>query len=370
MKNFKNLKKWSSQAEHVLNISDREFRIYFKSTLEKIDFSQESQLAASILPAMKCKTPIRNYSGNLSFLKNVSTIQDIYSSWSNDLTKIPIAEGKKNDRSKKAFSNNRVGVFFSGGVDSFYSAVKNAGNITDLIFVHGFDINLNNILLRDKVSERLSAVAESLEVNLIEVETNLRDMLDMFVKWGPLGHGAALATIGHLFPNYFRRILIPATYTYSSLFPWGSHPVLDHLWSTPTLEFIHDGCEATRVQKISFFSGNKTAQENLRVCWRNINDSYNCGKCEKCIRTMINLLANDCLDKFKVFDSILTPAKVLSIRAQKESVRSFVLENLDKLDSTGKHEDYQIALRRVLKGTNWIYRLKRCIRKGIGKLIR
>ena len=50
----------------------------------------------------------------------------------------------------------RVGCFFSGGGDSFYSFLKHRTEITDLIFIHGFDISLANLELR-KGSVRIFA---------------------------------------------------------------------------------------------------------------------------------------------------------------------------------------------------------------------
>ena len=61
--------------------------------------------------------------------------------------------------------------------------------------------------------------------------------------------------------------------------------MLDPLWSTEAVEIVHDGCGQTRVEKIKYISQNETVMKNLRYCWENRDVEYNCGKCEKCLRT-------------------------------------------------------------------------------------
>lgn len=41
--------------------------------------------------------------------------------------------------------------------------------------------------------------------------------------------------------------------------------------------------------------------DNLRVCPANVKDRLNCGRCEKCVRTMTGLVAVDALDKCGAF---------------------------------------------------------------------
>jgi hypothetical protein len=87
----------------------------------------------------------------------------------------------------------------------------------------------------------------------------------------------------------FRKVLIPGTFTYADLIPLGSHPMLDPLWSTKAVEILHDGCEASRLDKVRCIQGDPLARKLLRVCWRNVGREMNCGVCEKCVRTRICL---------------------------------------------------------------------------------
>jgi len=48
---------------------------------------------------------------------------------------------------QKANKSKQVGCFFSGGADSFHTYLKNKKNLDHLIFVHGFDITIQDISL-------------------------------------------------------------------------------------------------------------------------------------------------------------------------------------------------------------------------------
>ena len=72
----------------------------------------------------------------------------------------------------------RVATFFTGGVDSFYTLFKNKSEITDVIFVYGLDIKLEDKVVRKEISLRLKKICAELKLNLIELETNLRDIYE------------------------------------------------------------------------------------------------------------------------------------------------------------------------------------------------
>jgi hypothetical protein len=71
----------------------------------------------------------------------------------------------------------------------------------------------------------------------------------------------------------------------------GSNPVTDPLWGMPSVEFVYDGGNYDRIGKISRIARSRECHERLRVCWRNEPGLMNCGKCEKCLRTIITFLA-------------------------------------------------------------------------------
>lgn len=74
------------------------------------------------------------------------------------------------------------------------------------------------------------------------------------------------------------------------------------LLSTESTEFCNSNRNWSRMEKTAFFANQKGAQDHLLVCFA---EDTNCGKCEKCRRTLMQLdaLGNGLLDKFaKSFD--------------------------------------------------------------------
>jgi len=76
---------------------------------------------------------------------------------------------------------------FSGNLEAFLAAailpcMKTGGG---KIMANGH-VSLYDTILRKKVSNKIQEVASFFNKNIIEIETNLRDFLSAYVKWGPL----------------------------------------------------------------------------------------------------------------------------------------------------------------------------------------
>lgn len=222
----------------------------------------------------------------------VPVIQDMYAVWGYAPRRVALrlpGGGAPADSMPKAGNDSRgVACFFTGGTDSWYTLIKHQAEISHLVYVHGFDVKLDDAWRRGEVSRLVRKVGAALGKQVIELETDLRSFSDPIAKWDDY-HGAALASVALLLGNAVRKVFIPGTFTYADLVPLGSHPMLDPLWSTEAVTLVHDGCEASRLDKVRFIAGENLVRETLRVCWRNVGQSLNCGVCEKCLRTMICL---------------------------------------------------------------------------------
>lgn len=232
---------------------------------------------------------------------------------------------------------DRTVTCFTGGVDSFDTLIRNDDDVDALLYVHGFDISLHRTEIREATSEHLRDVATMTGKELIEVSTNVRRFLNLAGKWPTVTHGAALSSVGHLISGQFGRQLIPASHTYTDTFAWGSHPLLDHLWSSDRLSIIHDGAGSTRVGKTRRLAQHPAARRHLRVCWQNTG-KYNCGKCDKCVRTMTALSVTGVLPEFETFDSELPISAISNLKISGISSLSFVQENLDYAEEQGATE--------------------------------
>ena len=327
-------------------LGDKISEVFFRTNDTTLTVSSEMMCCMGLPVAMKSNAVLEP-GGSVSpaFLRGIHTLSDILSSWYPELSplqiKVDVAAASPDD----AATGTRVGAFFSGGVDSFYTLLKHQDEITDIILVHGFDIAVDDADLRAEVSRMARKVAAALGKRLIEVETDARKVFEAAgLWWGEHSHGAALACVGHAIGADMRTIYVSATHTYRELFPWGSHPLLDAHWGTDRLSFRHDGCAASRIQKVWLLAQHPIALSSLRVCYENRGGAYNCGQCEKCLRTMLNLAAARALDRAATFPTRLEPKAVRAMTLQGENGLSFARENIEALARVPDAD----ALRRAL----------------------
>lgn len=77
---------------------------------------------------------------------------------------------------------------------------------------------------------------------------------------------------------------------------------------TENLSFYSTNADLDRIEKLSIVANNKTAQDYLTVCVTDVmggdkGHRRNCGRCDKCLRTIVQLYVLKELDKFRnVFD--------------------------------------------------------------------
>jgi hypothetical protein len=213
----------------------------------------------------------------------------------------------------------RSASFFSGGVDSFYTYLKHKNDpvITDrigaFILVNGFDINRHNVQLWDSALANIKCVADADNVQLMVVRSNIQDLVEPVLVWD-YSHGGCLAAVGLFLRGAFHQVYIPSTHSVSEQIPWGSNLALDGHWSTESTTFIHDGTEATRLEKvISQIAKSPLALRHLRVCFANEKGTYNCGCCDKCLRTMTNLFVAGVLEKSSTFPRQIDPNLVAAV---------------------------------------------------------
>jgi len=256
-----------------------------------------------------------------------------------------------NTRSAVSNLNNhkRAGLFLSGGMDSLAALRINKktypeqhpGSIKDCLLVHGFDIG--GVIERgmkyhvfDRAKEALSEIAKDANVALIPVYTNIRHLCDERELWLDRFFGAVLAAVAHAFSSRLNLVYIASSYDIPNLTPCGSHPLLDPAYSSYDLRIIHRDLALSRLEKLRIVADWDVAFQNFRVCLANVPDRLNCGKCEKCIRTMIELLAIAALDKTKAFvENDVTPELLAQFDITIRHRDSFYREMLSPLKKQG-----------------------------------
>jgi hypothetical protein len=317
---------------------------------------------------MKLGRPLR-VAGAISprLLNTLPAIQQIFRSWDGGCRLTPV-EAVPRQQPESAAGANRA-CFFSGGVDSFYTVLKRREEISQLIFVHGFDIPLKAPQLRANVSSAIHRAAAELGKTVIEVETNLREFSDRYVSWEHY-NGAALASIALILAEQFSRVYAASTHPFAAPFPWRRHITIDPLWSTEQMQFINDdGQEVPRAAKVAYIAQFDVAMRSLRVCWENRGESYNCGECEKCLRTMIALQVVGALDRCTTF---VRPLDLSSVsRLAPGHNRYFIEEILDAAIRSESNPALIKALRDCLSGRyhKGLWRLRERIARRLRSML-
>jgi hypothetical protein len=168
----------------AISIEDQVHQLWFATSGEDPGREADFLLPLTLFPAMVGKSRLR-LEGEVSprLLSAVPMIQDIFRLWGDEywggkysgLQRIPVNAEPRSEPIKRA---SDIACFFSGGVDSFYTLLKHREEITHIVFVHGFDISLEEQPLREQASRMARAVARELGKTLVEVETNLRSFSD------------------------------------------------------------------------------------------------------------------------------------------------------------------------------------------------
>ncbi|HUQ85847.1 MAG TPA: hypothetical protein VM077_06000 [Candidatus Limnocylindrales bacterium] len=284
-------------------------RMYFSTSsinASLISYDYSPFLASVLLPCMKKGEDIV-IDGTVSkkLLVNIEKIMDLVTSWGVGFKHINIQSGITNHAYLK---NKRTSAaFFSAGVDSFYTYLKHKktnSKIQNLILIHGFDIPLENKNLFTKTKKIVESIALEEKIKAISVTTNAGEIVEKVLIWD-LSHGGVLAAVGLFLGKGIGRVYIPGGLKKSELFPYGTYPELDKLWSTEKTQFLHDGTEYNRLGKIMHVvSKSDLALKHLRVCTQNIKGNYNCSRCYKCLITMIGLVCSNSLQSAKTFKKL------------------------------------------------------------------
>lgn len=277
-------------------------------------------------------------------MKNTDEIMKQIISWGDEFNRIEIvADFLKKDlvRSKM------VGCFFSGGVDSFYTFYRNKKKIKYLIFVHGFDIDVNDLNFYKSIERNIIKIAKKEKVRLIKVKTNIRETFEQYFDWN-LSHEFAIGSVALFLSNGFKEIFASCGLPSKNTDHHYMTPELDVLWSSESMKLNHYGCDADKTSKLRLLSNYPLVMENLRVCWVNKKKDYNCCECEKCFRNMLSLYVSDSLEKCKTFDKGLDLAKLKKTRIMKYNLKYFV-SILKELKLKGDNSEIRFALEECIK---------------------
>ncbi len=180
-------------------------------------------------------------------------------------------------------------------------------NLTHLCIFNNGSINsvygLKNIpRVKQEVFARSEIVAKELNLPILKLESNFQDVVPQsHLRTHTYMDALAIYALQKLWRVYYYG----STYSFRA-FTLNKNMTTDpaHLelllldcFSTSQLKIISSGSEGDRNDKINFIADKPIAQKYLHVCLK--RGERNCGRCDKCLRTLIALDAINKLDDFR-----------------------------------------------------------------------
>ncbi|MBW4648298.1 MAG: hypothetical protein KME06_06310 [Kastovskya adunca ATA6-11-RM4] len=319
-------------------------------------------LVAMMLPAMRHSAPLIVHGKvSPSLLQNLVEFQAAWACWRPN-EYYPIEISAEVEEEIPIIASEVAVAAFSGGVDSCFTAFRHrenrcgrqARNLQAGLMVHGFDIPLEESLVFDRAAEKSRLILDSLGMKLIPIATNYRQVLPS-INWLD-AYGPAIASSLMLLSRSYNVGLIGSAFSYHNLLlPRGSNPVTDPFLSSKAFQIIHDGAGFDRLGKIKEIGHWQEATQHLRVCWQGAQKDRNCGRCEKCIRTILGFRALG-LSKPACFDQDVTDEQIIGIKGL-TAIQLYEME----------------LILQAVKGSvtdSWVNALEKCITRNRRQMVR
>ena len=245
---------------------------------------------------------------DLSYLEGLEKIRkslnDMYGKNTFKRIKMKIRNTVKNDIKHENYS-----MFFSGGVDSLNTLCANYDKNPLLIMIWGSDIWLEDIKGWNTAKSNLDIISKTFNKKNICIKSNFRKTInelklnEVYEKrlgdnwWHGVEHGLAL--LGHIAPIVFKYNVgthfIPGTFSTKNVnVKCASYPTIDENFKVSNCRVIHDGFDYTRLDKVKNivnFSKRRGINVKFRTCYKEREEKMNCCNCEKCYRTIMELVS-------------------------------------------------------------------------------
>jgi hypothetical protein len=234
-----------------------------------------------------------------SQVDHIEEFIQIWSRWRPDLFKrIAISASKYVDVA--TCGDMPAAIAFSGGVDASFSLVahqeKMLGHLSKRIGIGvtavGWDIKHGDDSAKSTALAKARESLNSFGVDCVSITTNWQP--DFCPRW-ILGFNIGVSTLLQTLSNGCSHGIIAGDLAYSEelgIGPHGSHMVTNHLLGSARFPIIPTGGTLSRLERVGVLLKYPILMKNLRVCWQDNAGGGNCGVCEKCVRTQLELIAN------------------------------------------------------------------------------
>jgi len=282
--------------------------LWFESNDHPLRIAPEGFAGLLLVPAMtKRRNLVFDNSLCPSWLENARNIIDIQSGWWGWQ---PVTITSSTSEHPEHYKGNKTTLCFSGGVDSFHSITTYPDPIDYIVTVHGYDVRINDTTGGEHTLNNVRQIADEYKVKPISIRTNMREHHIAGKRYRYSFEGA-LAAIGYLVDEVSTHI-ISSDYSRDAIQRYnvktGSHWQTAPLRSSSDITIVHYGEDYTRDEKLRQIAHIPLIKSHLRVCQENLDADFNlggkhlnCGKCCKCIRTIIPIIQTVGIEDFDCF---------------------------------------------------------------------
>jgi hypothetical protein len=272
------------------------------------DFEPQANafLLAGILPAFRNRERRLSIEGSVCPLlcEGLETVMSLQRAWYGRGREVAIEPSR--GRRPSIRGPARAGMYFTGGVDSLHTLWWNRRNyppghpsvFRDAIYVEGLSFpeeiaSARNQDVTQRQRRAVAAIAADCDLSVLPLRSNIRMLEPDNVFVAREGLSCLLASMAHVFCGRLTSVSFAAALDLQSLVPWGTHPLLDANYASTAIEFRQEDWTLERQTKIQHIVSWKPALQHMMVCLEGpLSDGrLNCGQCEKCVRTMVGLLA-------------------------------------------------------------------------------
>ena len=228
-------------------------------------------------------------------------------SWSGELVPQKLVTNTFN--SSNGQNRPRLALLFSGGLDSVNTSINYIDTKQLLITAWGADVKVQEENKWARVLEHCRKFSQIYGHDHTFVKSNFREFVEtrylyaQFPRWWVrVSH--ALSFVGLVAPLLvvydISTLFISSTYTLKHPYPYGSHPAIDNNISFTGRNVYHTDADKDRIEKIINITNvckeKNISRPRLQVCWSDPKGG-NCLKCDKCLRTIFNIIVAGQLPK-------------------------------------------------------------------------
>lgn len=290
-------------------------------------------------------------------LQHIDEFLQIWSNWRPDLFK-PITIIAAEESDDITVCDAGAVMAFSGGVDASFSLLAHSQRILGrlsqdislALLIVGWDLKHDDAQGQAVATRSSRETLDHFGIRSAVVSTNWQQ--EFCPHWF-MGFNIGVCSLLQTFSGVYSTGIMSSDHSYREelkIDPYGSHMVVNHLLGSANFPIITTGGTHTRLQRVLEITHSPTLLKNLRVCYQPHAGGGNCGRCEKCVRTQLEIIATGS-DPSSSFPIPFEPEDIDHLSVLSVSGAMFLEEILEHLSKDSRYHDQvsRVAQRELRK---------------------